>query len=125
MTTGEIRRNWHSIIGPNGMCECGVDEAGLVTHCADLLAKRYSVEDIDEIVGAITAVVREADEGFQQSGGSSRHWARDWFLPLLYRRGWRLEKAASSDAVDPVRATEGSGEAPQADHARQEERPQS
>jgi hypothetical protein len=30
------KRNWHSIVGPNGMCECGVDAAGVVTTCGQL-----------------------------------------------------------------------------------------
>lgn len=99
--TATNARNWHSIVGPNGMCECGVRADGAVVNCADLLARRYSVEDIDEIVSGITAVVREADEGFQTTGGSSRHWARDWFLPLLYRHGWRLEREQVEGAADP------------------------
>lgn len=30
-------RNFHSIIGPNGMCECGVLADGTVVRCGELL----------------------------------------------------------------------------------------
>lgn len=43
-------------------------------------------ENVD-IVNDVTAIVREADEVFQRVGGSSRHWTRDCFLPLLNERG--------------------------------------
>lgn len=29
--------NWHAIIGPNGMCECGVRADGTVVTCGALL----------------------------------------------------------------------------------------
>lgn len=95
--TDNAELNFHAIVGPNGMCMCGVRDDGTVVTCGELLRlryepKRYSVEDIEEITAAITAIVREADEGFQKAGGTSRHWARDWFLPLMYQHGWRLEK---------------------------------
>jgi hypothetical protein len=34
-------------------------------------------------VRRITAAVREADRGFEKTGGGSRHWVRDWFIPML------------------------------------------
>jgi len=46
-------------------------------------------EDSDT-VAAITAIVREADHAFEKSGGSSRHWVRDEFLPRLNAHGWRV-----------------------------------
>lgn len=42
----------------------------------------------------ITAVVREADQLFQKVGGSSRHWVRDCFLPLLEKAGLSIVSAA-------------------------------
>ncbi len=30
-------KNWHSIVGPNGMCECGVKADGTVVTCGKLL----------------------------------------------------------------------------------------
>lgn len=41
-----------------------------------------------ELVARLTAIVREADQTFERVGGSSRHWVRDCFLPLLNRAGW-------------------------------------
>lgn len=40
------------------------------------------------VVDAITAVVRDADRTFERVGGSSRHWVRDCFLPILNRNGF-------------------------------------
>ena len=39
------------------------------------------------LIDEITAAVREADEGFKKTGGSSRHWVEDWFMPMLKKRG--------------------------------------
>lgn len=39
------------------------------------------------LIDHLTAAVREADEMFQKVGGSSRHWARDCFLPSLEKHG--------------------------------------
>lgn len=59
--------------------------------------KTYTFEpDETELVRAITAVVREADADFQKAGGSSRHWVRDHFLPLLRAKGWRIVKLKES-----------------------------
>lgn len=49
----------------------------------------------DEIVRALTAVVREADAVFERVGGGSRHWVRDCFLPLLNQSGWRITVPAT------------------------------
>lgn len=46
-----------------------------------------------ELVARITRAVREADEGFQKSGGSSRHWVRECFLPMLAKHGLKIEEA--------------------------------
>lgn len=37
-------------------------------------------------VDMLTEVVREADAVFQRVGGSTRHWVRDCFLPLIEKR---------------------------------------
>jgi hypothetical protein len=42
------------------------------------------------LVNAITAVVRDADAAFQKVGGSSRHWVRECFLPLLNSQGFKV-----------------------------------
>jgi hypothetical protein len=44
------------------------------------------------LIQAITAIVREADQQFEREGGSSRHWVRDHFLPLLEREGYELRQ---------------------------------
>ncbi len=46
-----------------------------------------------ELVQAVTAIVRKADAEFQRDGGSSRHWVRDYFLPLLKAGGWELSRS--------------------------------
>lgn len=43
-----------------------------------------------ETYDAVTAVMREADEKFHTSGGSTRHYVRDLLLPLLEQAGIRL-----------------------------------
>jgi hypothetical protein len=43
--------------------------------------------DDAERVRLVTRAVREADREFQQSGGSSRHWVRECFLPCLEEEG--------------------------------------
>jgi hypothetical protein len=40
-----------------------------------------------EIVNRVTAAVREADEAFKKTGGGSRHWVRECFLPSLEKHG--------------------------------------
>jgi hypothetical protein len=52
-----------------------------------------------QTVAAITAIVREADESFQKSGGSSRHWVRDCFLPRLNAHGYRILSPAPDTQV--------------------------
>lgn len=44
----------------------------------------------DELVATVTEIVRKADQAFQSSGGSSRHWVRDCFLPTLNAEGFRV-----------------------------------
>lgn len=48
------------------------------------------LENSDAIVNTVTRIVRDADRAFQKSGGSSRHWVRDCFLPMLNARGLRI-----------------------------------
>lgn len=55
-----------------------------------------------EEVAAITEVVREADQAFETSGGSSRHWVRDQFLPRLEEAGWVLVLGAAFDRRDEL-----------------------
>jgi hypothetical protein len=47
---------------------------------------------MDQYLAEITRVVRNADESFQKSGGSSRHWVRDNFFPELKAGGFTITK---------------------------------
>jgi hypothetical protein len=47
-------------------------------------------EEDGKLVADITRVVRLADEDFQQTGGSSRHWVRECFLVRLRDAGLRV-----------------------------------
>jgi hypothetical protein len=58
------------------------------------------------IVAAITLIVREADEHFERVGGSSRHWVRDCFLPVLNRRGWFVDTEKDDELVKLETGTE-------------------
>jgi len=40
-----------------------------------------------ELVARVTKAVRLADEQFEKSGGSSRHWVRECFLDCLEEEG--------------------------------------
>jgi len=59
----------------------------------------HRADDDPNVVAAVTAIVREADLVFERVGGSSRHWVRDCFLPLLNQAGWVVTRAPG--AVDP------------------------
>ena len=39
----------------------------------------------NELISKVTRAVREANAQFEVTGGSSRHWVRDCFLPALER----------------------------------------
>jgi hypothetical protein len=55
-------KNWHSIVGGNGICECGVivgeDEAGKSQLCGDMLAKTIN----DTMKGYVLTIRDEALE---------------------------------------------------------------
>lgn len=40
-----------------------------------------------DLLPIVTQIVREADAHFERVGGSSRHWVRDCFLPMLEAKG--------------------------------------
>ena len=48
-----------------------------------------------EILKAITRAVRKADEGFKTTGGSSRHWVCEQFLPCLEEGGLTIMPTAA------------------------------
>jgi hypothetical protein len=43
-----------------------------------------SHDDIREL----TRIVQEVDRIFENEGGGTRHWVRDYFLPELEASGW-------------------------------------
>jgi hypothetical protein len=45
----------------------------------------------------ITQAVREADIHFERVGGSSRHWVRDCFLPMLEKHGLKIVPTGDSE----------------------------
>ncbi len=48
------------------------------------------VDDEIELVRRMTRAMREADQAFEQVGGSSRHHVRDHLLPVLEKHGLKL-----------------------------------
>lgn len=62
--------------------------------------------DNADVAAAITAIVREADQVFERVGGSSRHWVRDCFLPMLNRAGWYVCPAKPTDEAQSVAAVD-------------------
>lgn len=53
-----------------------------------------------QLLADVTAVVREADEVFEKSGGGSRHWVRECFFPMLWDAGFAIirRRAESEEA---------------------------
>jgi hypothetical protein len=51
----------------------------------------------DDAVRDVTRVVRHADEAFERSGGSSRHWVRECFLPAMEGAGLRIARLAAAE----------------------------
>lgn len=52
------------------------------------------------ILNLVTLATRKADKHFERVGGSSRHWARDCFLPELERHGFKIEKVELNKQVE-------------------------
>ena len=46
--------------------------------------------DEKELLRRVTLAVRLADEEFERSGGSSRHWVSECFLPALKEEGLEI-----------------------------------
>jgi hypothetical protein len=45
-----------------------------------------------ELVRQVAQIVREADKAFEASGGGTRHWVRDHFLPVLNAYGFEIAR---------------------------------
>ena len=56
----------------------------------------------DPSVEEITRIVRDADQDFEGSGGSTRHWVRDCFLPALEKSGLRIVGAPAPASAQGV-----------------------
>jgi hypothetical protein len=57
-------------------------------------------EEDTSIVARVTAVCRKADQQFETVGGSSRHWVRDCFLPLLNGAGLFVTRGGGCQNCD-------------------------
>ena len=61
----------------------------------------------NDLVPTITAAVRIADERFQKSGGSSRHWVIECLLPALEEHGLVIVGARlAADMVSAAKVKE-------------------
>lgn len=67
---------------------------------AERIAKPSQDELSDNDLMVLTTIVREADEVFQRVGGSSRHWVRDCFWPILNRDGLTLVRKSDTTALE-------------------------
>ena len=52
----------------------------------------------NHVVRRVTSAVRRADDDFERSGGSSRHWVVECFLPALSDFGIDVVLAAQDNA---------------------------
>jgi hypothetical protein len=50
----------------------------------------WQSEDGHDAIREIANAVRAADRDFESSGGSSRHWVRDHFIPELESNGFTI-----------------------------------
>ena len=53
----------------------------------------------NEMINKLTMIVREADDVFDKVGGSSRHWVRDCFVPLLENAGMQVVKQIKDSEI--------------------------
>lgn len=68
------KHNWHAIVGPSGMCECGVRDDGSVVTCGDLLQQEKQSER-DAIVVRLASFCKHKPgcaSGWRASTGSSQ-----------------------------------------------------
>lgn len=50
---------------------------------------------IDDNVSDVTQIMRDADKAFENTGGSTRHYVRDVFIPMLNEQGYHFAKKQS------------------------------
>ena len=58
------------------------------------------VQDAQRVIKQVTEVVRAADRAFESSGGSSRHWVREQFIPRLEDAGLRIVPAVHMECLE-------------------------
>ena len=80
------------------------DESGMqpiyCPSCATVqqcIKRQIARSEESNLVAKITLVVRKADQAFEISGGSTRHWVRDCFLPALKEAGLWIAKSVTED----------------------------
>jgi len=73
-----------------------ISDVGHALYVGQMLERFHRWEELyeidNEIIKIVTKAVRRADEDFERSGGSARHWVRDWFLAYLQQEGLVLMK---------------------------------
>ena len=57
---------------------------------------QFEAMEESEIQRIVTLAVREADHALEESGGSSRHWVRDWFLPYLRQKSLEIVRVVET-----------------------------
>lgn len=53
---------------------------------------------MEQYEAKVTAIMREADQLFQKTGGSTRHYVRDLLLPMMEQAGLKIVDATPSPA---------------------------
>jgi len=54
-----------------------------------------------ELVRSVVRAVQEADKAFEKSGGGTKHWVRDWFLPILAKHSLKIKKIKKKPKPKP------------------------
>src|SRR5687768_11374956 len=57
---------------------------------------------MEQYITDFTVIMRNADEIFHTSGGSTRHYVRDVLFPLLEKNGFILSKPATQPPSAPA-----------------------
>lgn len=60
------------------------------------MAKEQEYPSVD-LIADITAIMRDADKAFETRGGSTRHYIRDVFIPMLEEKGFRFTQKSATD----------------------------
>lgn len=52
----------------------------------------------------VTQIMRDADGMFQKTGGSTRHYLRDVFFPMLQEKGFEIKKSDEQGEIERLKA---------------------